>query len=454
MNEQIIWRYIRNGILFGLMFPITATLWEFFSQGFQLNASNILAIHLNDPLFWMIDTAPFFLGLFAYIAGRNQQMIVQLNSELNMRVRERDRTVDELSTLKNSQEINIKKQIAQLQATAHVAREATSTHNLDQILTSTVNLISEQFGFYHAGIFLIEEDGKYAVLRAANSEGGQRMLTKKHKLEVGQTGIVGHVASSGEPRIALDVGDDAVFFDNPDLPLTRSEMALPMKVQERVIAVLDVQSVQPEAFNQQDLAILQTLADQVALAIENARLLSEHQKALEELESSYNRQIHLAWQKRLADRPIAYTYAPSGVRPAQTGPLRELPEGKDSLSVPIRLRGQQIGSLQLLRNGTSGPWTPEEKDLVEEVVNQIALALENARLIDEIQQRAVQEQLVSQISQKTQSSLDLESVMKAAVQEIGRAMGASKVQIRLKAEKLPPGQSPSLASQNAAEELK
>jgi GAF domain-containing protein len=214
-----------------------------------------------------------------------------------------------------------------------------------------------------------------------------------------------------------------------------------------VIAVLDVQSVQPEAFNEQDLAILQTLADQVALAIENARLLSERQQALEELESSYSRQIHLAWQKRLADRPIAYTYEPSGIRAAPVSQLGNISNEKNLLSVPIRLRGQEIGSLKLRRNGTASPWTPEDRELVEEVVNQIALALENARLIDEIQQRAVQEQLVSQISQKTQSSLDLEAVMKAAVQEIGRAVGASKVQIRLAPERMSAGESSSFSSQ-------
>jgi len=225
-------------------------------------------------------------------------------------------------------------------------------------------------------------------------------------------------------------------------------MALPLKVQERVIAVLDVQSVQAEAFNEHDLAVLQTLADQVALAIENSRLLSEHQQALEELENTYNRQIHLAWQKRLADRPIAYVYDPSGVKVAPANSITNVSDGDVSLSIPIQLRGQEIGSLKLRRNGQDAPWTPEERDLVEEVVNQIALALENARLIDEIQQRALQEQLVSQISRKAQSSLDLDAVMKAAVQEIGKVVGASKVQIRLGSPEIPAGRSSSFTSQD------
>ncbi len=140
------------------------------------------------------------------------------------------------------------------------------------MLEESVRLISEQFGFYHAGVFLVDERGEYAVLRAASSEGGQRMLARGHKLKVGEVGIVGYVAGSGEPRVATDVSSDAVFFRNPDLPDTRSEMALPLRVQERVIGVLDVQSTQPAAFTEEDVVVLQTMADQLAVAIANGQL--------------------------------------------------------------------------------------------------------------------------------------------------------------------------------------
>jgi len=164
---------------------------------------------------------------------------------------------------------------AQLAAAAEVARDATAILDVDQLLDETVHLISEQFGFYHAGVFLVDEPGEYAVLHAASSAGGQRMLERGHKLAVGKVGIVGYVAGTGEPRVALDVGEDAVFFDNPDLPETRSEMALPLISRGRVIGVLDVQSTETAAFSEEDVTTLQTMADQLAIAIENARLYQE-----------------------------------------------------------------------------------------------------------------------------------------------------------------------------------
>ncbi|HEC34018.1 MAG TPA: GAF domain-containing protein, partial [Chloroflexi bacterium] len=175
-----------------------------------------------------------------------------------------------------------RRRATQLAAAAEVARDATAILDVDQLLDETVHLISEQFGFYHAGVFLVDERNEYAVLRATSSEGGRRMLERGHKLKVGEVGIVGYVAGAGESRIALDVGEDAVHFVNPDLPETRSEMALPLTSRGRVIGVLDVQSAEPAAFSEEDVAVLQTMADQLATAIENARLFAETEQALVE----------------------------------------------------------------------------------------------------------------------------------------------------------------------------
>jgi GAF domain-containing protein len=166
----------------------------------------------------------------------------------------------------------------QLATAAAVARDATAILDVDHLLDETMSLISKQFGFYHAGIFLLDERDEYAVLQAASSEGGRRMLERGHKLRVGEVGIVGYVASTGEPRVALDVGEDTAHFAHPDLPNTRSEMALPLKVQDRVIGVLDVQSTQEAAFSEDDVAVLQTMADQLATAIANARLFEQVQR--------------------------------------------------------------------------------------------------------------------------------------------------------------------------------
>lgn len=367
---------------------------------------------------------------------------------------------------------DLQRRALQLQVTAQVAREAAAIRDPDRLLQDAVRLISEQFNFYHAGIFLLDrtssamvntpqsstERPTYAVLRAASSPGGQRMLNRGHRLRVGQQGIVGYVAGTGEPRIALDTDKDAVYFDNPDLPMTRSEMALPLKIGSRVIGVLDVQSKLANAFNQEDLETLQILADQLAMAIENARLLTESQQALRELENLYGMQIHQGWQRTASamgsrERRLGYSLGPRGLQPldeargipAQAGspeePLPVVPppvgaaQSMPEIVAPIRLRDQQLGLLRLRRDVDLGEWTDQDQALIQDVLAQLALALENARLLEEIRSHARQEELINQIVASTQSSLSLEGVMRTAVQEVVRVLNVSRVRIKLAGEK-------------------
>lgn len=318
---------------------------------------------------------------------------------------------------------------AQLEAAATVARRAAEIRDVDTLLNETVRLISDRFGFYHAGIFLVDEAGEYAVLRAASSEGGQRMLARGHRLAVGRVGIVGYVAGTGKPRIALDVGADAVFFDNPDLPLTRSEMAVPLKVGERVIGVLDVQSEKPAAFAEEDVAILQTLADQIALAIENTRLLEESRRTLEELERLYGERVREAWRRWAVARPTAYRYTGIDVEPLPAPiPLTDEEDGR-RLAVPIRLWGQTIGSILLHRTKEQPLWSPEERRLAEEIGDQIALALENARLIAETESRAAREHMLSEITSRLTRSLDIDALLETAVRELAQLPQVAEVAV-------------------------
>lgn len=195
---------------------------------------------------------------------------------LESRVRDRTRQLAE-------QNEALQLRSRQLQTVADVARSIVSSRQVDALLNLVTRLVSERFGFYHSGIFLLDEAGEYAVLRAASSTGGKRMLDREHKLRVGQVGIVGYVTGAGEPRIATDVGADAVFFNNPDLPETRSEMALPLKLGDLIIGALDVQSIEPDAFTQEDVALFTTLADQISVAIENANAYEISQQNLEEM---------------------------------------------------------------------------------------------------------------------------------------------------------------------------
>jgi GAF domain-containing protein len=435
VKNRVILVYVFLGAAFGLIFPLTSILWQLYEQQLPFSWSGLVAVHNGNLLTWIIDTAPFILGLFALFAGLRQASVIELNRELRRRYAERSQLVNQLQAVRTQLEQHVEKQIVELKTAAQVAREAAAIHDLKLLLDQAVRLISERFGFYHCGIFLTNENGSMATLQAANSEGGQRMLARGHQLAVGKIGIVGKVAATGEPRIALDVELDTTYFSNPDLPNTRSEMALPLKIRDQVIGVLDVQSEKVDAFNTEDLEIMQLMADQIALAIDNARLLQKGQQSLRETESLLNALTRMAWRERLEDRRFVYVFTPAGVKPAENpAPSLSAVDGF-LLEVPIRLREQQFGLLQLRRDQDHGPWTEKEKSLVEEIVSQLSLSLENARLLERVERQAYKERMVSRISGKVQGSLELDTVMKNAAQEIGRALKASKVQIRIK----PPG---------------
>jgi transcriptional regulator with GAF, ATPase, and Fis domain len=202
----------------------------------------------------------------------------------------------------------------QLRATSYIARQTAEVQDLDSLLTTVAKLVSDQFGFYHTGIFLLNEAGNQAVLQAASSEGGRHMIEQGYAQPLGIQSIVGSAVIDKKPRIALDIGEDPVFFNNPDLPMTRSEMALPLIVRNKVLGVMDLQSDRPEAFGSDDIDIFQTLADQIAIAIENARLMDATQAALVQLEALTRLRTHEAWSQKLNEGHRAFTYTPLGLR--------------------------------------------------------------------------------------------------------------------------------------------
>ncbi len=170
-----------------------------------------------------------------------------------------------------------------LEAAAQVGREATSILDLDELLNKVVDIICDAYGFYYAGVFLVDEKGEWAVLRAGHGEPGRKMIEAGHKLKVGGLSMIGTAIAQRKARIALDVGEEPVHFKNPYLPYTRSEMALPLVIGDQVIGAMTVQSMEEAAFSDEDIASLQAMADQVAVAIRNAQLLKDLEEAHKEL---------------------------------------------------------------------------------------------------------------------------------------------------------------------------
>jgi GAF domain-containing protein len=320
------------------------------------------------------------------------------------------------------------------------------------LLALITRLVSDHFGFYHTGIFLLDETEQFAILHAANSEGGRNMLKRGHKLKIGESGIVGYVAKYGEPRIALDVGLDAVFFDNPDLPATRSEMALPLKLRDEIVGVLDVQSEKPGAFSDEDANILSILADQIAIAIENAKLFTQTQQALSEAQALYRQNLKEGWSAFVGGAGmVGYYKTPTGgnklTQPINTEEIQQVmnrgeviilhADGRSqepALVIPIKLRGQIIGVMQIKAPSLNRQWTANEIGLTETVAERLSLALENARLIEESQQQAIKEQTISDITGKIGSSINFENVLLTAVEELGRSIPGSEVVIKFENE--------------------
>jgi GAF domain-containing protein len=356
--------------------------------------------------------------------------------------RELTKLRDELEIRIQDRTASLEKRAAQLQAVARVARTIVSIQDRSILLPSITGLVSEQFGFYHTGIFLLNETGTMAVLQAANSEGGKRMRAREHQLPVDENSIVGYATSRGEPRIAMDVGADTVHFNNPDLPDTRSEMALPLRVSGKVIGAIDVQSTEINAFSEEDIAVLSTLADQVAIAIENARLFGEAQRALTESQSTFEKYVKQEWsnfaqqvrhtgfvfdgKQVTAMDPSTKRDQPRAV--VQTGSL-VLEKGTTSsaVSIPIKLRGQVIGVLDIRSKKGPRDWSREEIMLLEAAAERAALALETARLLESAQRRAARERTIGEISAKIGGASDFNSILRTTVEEMGRRIGAAEV---------------------------
>lgn len=419
----------------GLSMASTAVVgWLVVSGQIQLASSNVTE---GTAAEWFSGATAMLLLMVTIITGlrllqegfvRAREHAAQTFAALREEQASLEKRVDERT-------LALQKKAGELRAAADVARQAAEIRDLGRLLESAVRLISDRFGYYHAGIFLLSEDQMYAILQAASSEGGRRMLQRGHRLEVGAQGIVGLVAAERKARIAFDVGKDAAFFDNPDLPMTRSELALPLSIRNQTIGVLDIQSDQPQAFTEDDVDILQTLADQLALAIQNARLSDEAETALAQFENISVMRTREAWRETVKKRIPGYTYTPLGVQVAANGG-KPAEEENGVIRVPLELRGQKIGTISLKRKGDAASWTNEERGIIEEISNQVALALDNARLLQDAQQRAQREQAITEIATRIGSATDLDTALRITAQELGKALRDSEVLIQIREEGL------------------
>lgn len=320
-----------------------------------------------------------------------------------------------------------------LAASAEVGRVATSILQPEMLIQQVVEVIRERFDLYYVGLFLVDEAGEWAVLRAATGAAGQAMLARRHRIRVGQ-GMIGWCIANGQARIALEASSDAVRLTTAELPETRSEAALPLRARGKVSGAFTVQSDRPATFNQDRIVVLQTMADQVAVALENARLFAESQQALEKTRRAYGELSRQAWTRLAQTRSNwGYYCDENGVVPLSEmqAPPKADSEHLPTLKLPLLLRGQVIGSLEAHKPDSAGEWQADEIALLNTLMGQLEVALESARLFRETQERAAREQLISQATRRMRESLDLDAVMQSAVSEMRRALNLVEVEARL-----------------------
>ncbi len=380
-------------------------------------------IHRNDEIGVLARTFNIMTDQIQGLVGNLENRVEQRTADLEQRTSDLEKATAQSD-----------KRAHQLETIAEISRYISTEKEQEKLLPLITQTVSEQFGFYHVGIFLLDEQGKFALLRAANSPGGQVMLRRQHKLEVGQTGIVGNVTSTGKPRIALDTGADATYFNNPDLPETRSEMALPLIARGAIIGALDVQSTVSNAFTDEDVSVISLLADQVAIAIDNVRLLAEAKNALAESQSIFNEYLAEAWQKKTESDILGYYQTIAGGKLITTqnqsiGVDASANHENSPLTIPILVRDQVIGTLNILPNSESKSWSSDEINIAQAITERLGLALDNARLFEETSTRASRERLVSDITTRIRETNDPQEMIKTAMEELQRALGATRVEI-------------------------
>ncbi len=414
--------------------------------------------YLQDPAFSFgrtigITSSTIFIliGITAFrtsVERARLKEVREINTELEDLTANLEQRVHKRTTELEEVNRQTSRRASQLQAITQLSEAIAQLLDLNELLPAATRLISERFGFYHVGIFLVNDDREFAILQATNSEGGQRMLARNHRLKLG-IGVVGYAAQSGQPRIALNVGADAVFFDNPDLPSTRSEAALPLKSRNETIGVLDVQSVEANAFSTEDLQVLTTLANQVSIALENARLLTEARAALTQVQEIYNEFTRTEWSRAItqAEQPgfryragriemleeeMGTPEVASAISSGQAAANQ--PDGsrvkRAAVAVPVKLRGEVIGVLHIEAEDSSKEWQTDEISLVEAVAERAAFAMENARLFQDARRRAAKEQLISAASSRIGSAINLENILQTTAEELERVLGGSEVLIQ------------------------
>ncbi len=410
-------------------------------------------------LIFNVLNSPTYLGELFAGGETSQTLFVYANTIIvgfvswmfsratNRAIEEKQELTVALTTQRETIMARLQTQTRQFQAAITVARNIVGSRNLNNLLDDAVTSIREAFGYSHVQVFLTDEDQTYAVLRQSTGSTGQQLIERGHRHLVGSSNVIGHAAATGQAIVARDTDQDTLRRHNELIPETRAELALPLSIEERTIGVLDLQSVSADAFNESSLPILQVLADQLAIAIENARLFEEAEENLQELRDISRETAQRSWQEFLADvseDEVHQTYGPEpeGLR-IQRSRIAEkvlssgsaiISNGEDGkpvyLAVPVVVRNEVIGVLGI-EPDRGRDWTQEDLQLMQSIAERTSLAVENARLYIQTQRTAERERIIGTIAERLQRAPSLAMLLETATRELSEALGTDNVYAEL-----------------------
>lgn len=372
--------------------------------------SIILPIRSMTAAFRLIETGDFSQRLTSVTTDEVGELAIFFN-----------RMIDRLAALQQSLEARVQDRTAQLRATVQVGNAITAILDSEPLIERVVNVIAEEFNYYYAALFLTDSTGTWAELRAATGDAGRVLRANHHRLEIGNRNMVGRAIHTREPVVAMNTAEGPARFENPLLPYTRSEIALPLVVGDRVYGAIDAQSTREGEFTDEVIETLKTVANQVAVALDNARSFQNAQRALQDMQAIQRQYLLDSWVGFSSEKGVL-EYAIGEAEPG---------ESLSEIEIPLILRDQSIGGIQV---AGARDWTAEEKGMIEAIAAQAALALENARLVEESQSSARREHVVAEITSKIWTSTSTDAILQTAARELGRALETDEVTIELKVE--------------------
>lgn len=320
---------------------------------------------------------------------------------------------------------------------AQFAHQFSAYTSQKDLLDNAVDMIGQNFGYFHAGFYLLDDRAEFAYLHSASSISGKEMRKDGFRVAFGGLGTFVSAPGLRRPIINKNIHSKAQIRDAMHLPESRSQILIAIPIKGFIFGILDVQSKSADAFNESQIQALQIVADQLSLAIENALLTSEGRVISEQLETLSTKQSVELWRNRGGQKAPSYQYTPLGVQ-VLAEYIAENRQDPRTFTIPLNLRNQKFGTLHIKRKNTDSAWDEQDHDIIREIMHQTSLALENARLLEDAQRRVAQERQIGELTTHIGASFDVDSILRVTAQEIGKALGDAEISVTLNPEQIKP----------------